>query len=131
MDIKTLSIDVVIDIHEDMLIIAGGLPGLSKNKSLEAALYRIDTLIFYENVTDLFEIAAQYGIALAQGHVFNDGNKRTALISMYNFLAINNFTLVMREKDALDMMDKIAMKKISRTEVAEILKRWSHEYRTI
>jgi len=78
--IKTLGEDAILATHDEIILETGGLPGTCPDKSLEAALHRIDDYIYYENVTDLHEIAALYAIAIAQGHVFNDGNKRTALI---------------------------------------------------
>jgi death on curing protein len=122
MDLKTLSIDRVLEIHDEMLNVSGGLPGLAGNKSLEAALHRIDNYIFYHHVNDLYEIAALYGIALAQGHVFNDANKRTAFISMVIFLFTNGLLMVMKEHDAVNLMLQIANKELDRKEVANILK---------
>lgn len=83
--IKTLTIGEVIKIHDDILNNSGGLARISLHKSLEAALNRAENYSFYEDVNDLFEIASIYCIAIAQGHLFNDGNKRTAFSVMYNF----------------------------------------------
>ena len=44
-------------------------------------------------IDDLFEIAAWYGIALAKGHAFVDGNKRTGLAVMLTFLEIQGVTI--------------------------------------
>lgn len=45
------------------------------------------------NIVDLFEIAAWYGIVLAKGHAFVDGNKRTGLATMLTFLEIQGVTV--------------------------------------
>jgi death-on-curing protein len=37
--------------------------------------------IAHAGMGDMFEIAAMYAVAIARGHVFNDANKRTALVS--------------------------------------------------
>lgn len=92
---KTLNVFHVIFIHDAILAESTGLPGLCKHKSLEGALVRIDNKILYEGVNDLSEIAALYGITIAQGHVFNDGNKRTTLIAMSDFLLLNNYFLIL------------------------------------
>jgi death on curing protein len=76
--IKTLAFIEVIKIHNDIIKNSGGLPGISLDKSLESALKRVETHSFYEGVTDLFAISSIYCTAIAQGHLFNDGNKRTA-----------------------------------------------------
>jgi len=47
---------------------------------LEGALGRIDHAIQYDGLDDVYEIAALYAAAIARDHVFNDANKRTALV---------------------------------------------------
>jgi len=76
-----VSTEFVIAIHDSIIACEGGLTGFSQRGEggLESALQRIENHIMYGGVRNLFEIAALYGVALARGHVFNDGNKRTAL----------------------------------------------------
>ncbi|MCT9979337.1 type II toxin-antitoxin system death-on-curing family toxin [Acinetobacter sp. I-MWF] len=49
--------------------------------------------MYYNDVKDLFEIAAWYGIAIAKGHAFVDGNKRTGLATMLTFLEIQGVSI--------------------------------------
>lgn len=72
-----LSPDLVEAIH-DRILNPGELPGRARDKSLEAALTRVDNRIAYGMIGDVFDLAAAYAIAVARGHCFNDGNKRTA-----------------------------------------------------
>lgn len=72
-----LSPDLVEAIH-DRILNPGELPGRARDKSLEAALARVDNRIAYGMIGDVFDLAAAYVIAVARGHCFNDGNKRTA-----------------------------------------------------
>lgn len=127
MNIKTLSVSDVIEIHETILRTTYGLPGICPNKSLEAALQRIDNYIFYKGMKDLFQIAALLAIAIAQGHIFNDGNKRTALISTFIFLSLNGYRFQTPEHEAADMMVNIAEKKITRKKFSEWLREHSEE----
>ena len=90
---KTLGEDEIVEIHDDILAKSPGLPGLSKQRLLISALKWIDNRIVYEDVEDIFEIAALYAIVIAQGHSFNDGNKRTAMVSMVTFLYLNDISL--------------------------------------
>lgn len=117
--IKTLTIEEVIKIHDDILNSSGGLAGLSLHKSLEAALNRAENYSFYEDVNDLFEIASIYCIAIAQGHLFNDGNKRTAFSVMYNFLEINGYELEAKSEVIVDIMLKVAEKKLTKIELSK------------
>lgn len=70
--------DLVEDIH-DAVLNPGELPGRARDKSLEGALSRVENRLAYGVIGDIFDLAAAYAIAVACGHCFNDGNKRTAL----------------------------------------------------
>ena len=83
----------VIRVHDEILKETGvGREGCHKDK-LEGVLSRIDQQMYYNNVEDLFEIAAWYGIAIAKGHAFVDGNKRTGLATMLTFLEIQGVSI--------------------------------------
>lgn len=90
----------VIAVHNEILRQTGvGREGCHIEK-LESVLGRIDQQIYYNDVNDLFEIAAWYGIALAKGHAFVDGNKRTGLAVMLTFLEIQGVSI--HESTGLD-----------------------------
>ncbi|MCH4246480.1 MULTISPECIES: type II toxin-antitoxin system death-on-curing family toxin [Acinetobacter] len=90
----------VIAVHDEILRQTGvGREGCNIDK-LEGVLSRIDQQMYYNNVQDLFEIAAWFGIALAKGHAFVDGNKRTGLAVMLTFLEIQGVTI--KEQTGLD-----------------------------
>ena len=83
----------MIAVHDEILRETGvGHTGCHTEK-LESVLNRIDQQIYYNNIVDLFEIAAWYGIVLAKGHAFVDGNKRTGLATMLTFLEIQGVTV--------------------------------------
>jgi len=125
MELKVLGDDEVILIHDRILSESGGLSGLSLNKSLTSALNRIDSHITYADVTDIYEIAALYAIVIAQGHVFNEGNKRTAMVSMINFLFLNNIMLEASNQAIENKMVKIAEKKVTRAQLTAWIKKHS------
>lgn len=83
-----LSVALVEAIHDSVLN-PGELPGRALNKSLEGALGRVDNRLAYGMIEDPFDLAAAYAIAIAQGHCFNDANKRTAFRCMNAALAFN------------------------------------------
>lgn len=90
----------VIAVHDEILRETGvGHTGCHTEK-LESVLNRIDQQIYYNNIVDLFEIAAWYGIVLAKGHAFVDGNKRTGLAVMLTYLEIQGVTI--QEQTGLD-----------------------------
>lgn len=122
--IKTLGEDAVLATHDAIILETGGLPGVCPDKSLASALHRVEDYIYYGGVTDLHEIAALYAIAIAQGHVFNDGNRRTALITMYDFFEVNGL-LLNAPPDIEDLMVDIAEKRISRTKLSDWLRQYT------
>lgn len=77
MEFLLLTADLVVTIH-DIVLNPGELPGRARDKSLEGALARVENRLAYGMVADIFDFAAAYCVAVAQGHCFNDGNKRTA-----------------------------------------------------
>ena len=77
----TLTAETVEQIHDDLLG-PNELPGRARDKSLDAALARVENRLAYGMIDDAFDLAAAYAMAIARGHCFNDGNKRTAFRSM-------------------------------------------------
>lgn len=75
-------------IHDEVLN-PGELLGRAGNKSLEGTLARVENRLAYGMIEDVFDLAAAYAVAIAQGHCFNDGNKRTAFRAMNAVLAFN------------------------------------------
>ena len=77
MNWQLLTPELVEAIH-DAVLNPGELQGRARDKSLEAALARVDNRIAYGMIFDVFDLAAADAMAVARGHCFNDGNKRTA-----------------------------------------------------
>ncbi|MES2432719.1 MAG: type II toxin-antitoxin system death-on-curing family toxin [Pseudomonadota bacterium] len=92
MTFRLLTPELVETIH-DAVLNPGELQGRALNKSLEGALARVDNRLAYGMIDDAFAIAAAYAIAIAQGHCFNDANKRTAHQSMDVCLDLNGIQI--------------------------------------
>jgi death-on-curing protein len=88
-----LSVELVDDLH-DAILNPGELAGRARDKSLEAALARVDNRLAYGMVNDIFDLAAAYAVAVARGHCFNDGNKRTAFRVMDACFVLNGITIL-------------------------------------
>lgn len=81
-----INLAFVVAVHDEIIRQTGvGRCGVHLER-LESVLGRIDQQIYYQNIENIYEIAAWYGIALAKGHAFIDGNKRTGLATMLTFL---------------------------------------------
>jgi plasmid stability protein len=73
---------IVVDaIHIDQIREHGGPTGLRDENSLESALTRAQHQWRYEDVTDLADLAAAYGFALARNRPYGDGNTRVDLVA--------------------------------------------------
>lgn len=92
-----LTTQQVIEIQQDTLPNSGN-PNMDL---LEGALNRVLTLHFYEECNDIFTLAAQYLIAIAKAHAFNDANKRTAFQAASIFLLMNIDPELEGEEDAV------------------------------
>ena len=92
MTFRLLTPDLVEIIHESVLN-PGELQGRALDKSLESALARVDNRLAYGMINDVCDLAAAYAIAVARGHCFNDGNKRTAFRVMNAVLALNGIQI--------------------------------------
>jgi death-on-curing protein len=109
----------VIRIHNLILSSEPGLHGDHGIDALEGALYRITTRIEYEGLVDVFEIAAMYAVALARGHVFNDANKRTALVTALTYLGYQGCDI--QRSDVLEeIMVDVAEGGLSQSELARL-----------
>ncbi|MFN6884273.1 type II toxin-antitoxin system death-on-curing family toxin, partial [Proteus mirabilis] len=71
----------------------------------EALIYRVQNRKHYEGITDVFELAATYWVAIARGHIFNDGNKRTAFFVTMTFLYRNGI----RIRDTGNMLENLTV----------------------
>ena len=90
----------VVAVHDEILIQTGVGRAGCHSERLESVLGRIDQQVYYSGISNLFEIASWYGIAIAKGHAFIDGNKRTGLAVMLTFLEIQGVTI--NEQTGLD-----------------------------
>ena len=110
----------VVEIHDLILSEEQGLHGNHGDAPLEGALARIDSRIHYEGFDDVFEIAAMYAVALARGHVFNDANKRTALVTALTYLSLQGIDIP-RDDLLEEMMVDVAEGNLEQVDLAELL----------
>jgi death-on-curing protein len=81
-------------IHDRILESTGGAIGLREPGLLDAIINKPKASFDGQDLyPDLFAKVAALYEALCNYHVFLDGNKRTAAISMYRFLAVNGHDL--------------------------------------
>ena len=88
-DVKFLTLDEVLLLHEELITAFGGARGIRDLGLLESALFRPRTGYY----TDLYEMAAALFESLLMNHAFVDGNKRVAFFGVDTFLRINGFKI--------------------------------------
>lgn len=118
--IDLLGVDEIVRIHDFVLDETGvGLRGVARDKDLAGMVARVENRIRYELTDDLLYIAAFYAVAIATGHCFNDGNKRTAFAAMNVFLRMNGVTIEMDEDAVVEMMVEAAAGQIGHEALAD------------
>ena len=121
MNYLVLSADLVEAIHE-AVINPGELPGRARDKSLEAALARVDNRLAYGMIRDVSDLAAAYAEAIAQGHCFNDATKRTAHQAMDVCLDLNGVELGWEPEEIGQQIIALAQKLTGAGDLAEWLR---------
>jgi death-on-curing protein len=112
----------VIDAIHDEVLNPGDLTGRDLDKSLHAALARVDHRLAYGMIEDAFDLAAAYAVAIATGHCFNDGKKRTAFRTMNAALRLNGITIAWATEDVGPMIIETAQGKVEAEDLAAWLR---------
>ncbi|GLQ90984.1 type II toxin-antitoxin system death-on-curing family toxin [Dyella flagellata] len=117
-----LDLGYVITIHDEILAKYGGLSGFASGGrgGVEAAIQRVENHVFYAGLNDVFGIAAAYAVAIARGHVFNDGNKRTGLACTLTYLEMEGI-IIEELSDLEEVMVDVANGTVDQGELAEYL----------
>jgi len=87
-------------LHDRLLAIDGGAPGLRDEGLLESALARPQQLLAYGHKPDTVALAVAYTRGIVRNHPFIDGNKRTGFVIGALFLELNGSRLTASEEDA-------------------------------
>lgn len=121
--VSRLAVDVI---HRDQVDQHGGHHGVRDENLLESALARPRNRWAYGEDVDLADLAAAYAHGLARNHPFLDGNKRTALMVAYTFLAVNGLVLDAPQPEAVVAMRGLGAGDLTEAELAD----WIREHTT-
>ncbi len=124
---KFIRPDVVLAIHEMLLIEHGGPSGIRDEGLLESALARPQNKEVY-GIASVYELAAAYCYGIVRNHPFVDGNKRTGATVMGLFLMKNGKELVASEKDLVLQILGVADGSISEEDLADWIKNHSKKF---
>lgn len=114
---------IVEALHADQILEHGGGLGVRDEGLLESALARPQQKWHYEPGTDLATLAAAHAFGIAKNHPFIDGNKRTALVAAYTFLALNGSELEAPELEAVSAIVGTADGSLAEDDLAAWIRR--------
>ena len=69
-------------------------------------------------IEDAFDLAAAYAVAVAQGHCFNDANKRTAFHVMDAVLVFNGCLVTWNTVEVGQIIIRVAQRLMDESELA-------------
>ncbi len=123
-DCLHLTVDVLIEIHEDVIAAFGGHSGIRDMALLESAVAAPQASAGGKSpFDDIIDIAAAYLFYLSRNHPFNDGNKRAALVACIVFLRINGISTPDDSTFWEDLARDVAAGEIDRRETTARLRR--------
>lgn len=123
---KFISLDEVLAIYDEMLKLYGGKAGIHDFTLLHSAIERPNAQFrgkfLYQSV---WQMAAAMLQSLVKNHPFEDGNKRTALVSTARFLYKNGHDLFFDQDELIEFMVGVDTKNRSLEEITVWLRNHS------
>ena len=105
---------------EEVFILSSGVR--DENLLASAVNTPFQTFMGNDLYPSLYDKAAQLCYGIVKNHPFTDGNKRTALHSMYVYLIINGFDITATQQEVENLIIDVAAGNMINTELAEWLR---------
>jgi death-on-curing protein len=123
-DCVHLGIDIVREIHAEVIKQFGGANGIRDENLLASAVLTPQSSFGGKSpYADIVEIAAAYLFYICRNHPFVDGNKRTAMMTAIVFLRLNGIEPVSDSTEWEKFMLDVAASKIDRDETTRRLRK--------
>lgn len=118
-----LSLDDILESHQNQIEIYGGGQGIRDIGLLESAIAQPEACFGGQFLhADVFEMAAAYLYHLVMNHPFVDGNKRVGLEAALIFLEVNDQRLNAIDEELVDLVLKTTMGQVGKPEIAEFFR---------
>src|SRR5213075_2599994 len=118
--INFLSLQDVLDIHDDQLKRQGGRAGFIDKNVVESAVAQPQAKMFGQYLhQDIPAMAAAYLFHFAASQGFADGNKRTGAASATEFLARNGYMLSCAWEELYDVTMRVANHLMDKEQIAD------------
>jgi death-on-curing protein len=115
-----LSLDEVLEIHEQQIGRYGGSAGLRDVAGLESAVATPQATFGGEFLhPSIPAMAAAYLFHLCQNHAFIDGNKRVGANAAVTFLLMNDWEVLFSEQELVDLVLSVASGGLSKPRLIE------------
>ncbi len=122
MDLYFLTLEDVLEIHEDQINRYGGQKGIRDHNLLLSALAQpLSTFDGQYLHHTLYDKASAYLFHICQNHPFIDGNKRVAVVSALMFLALNDSPIDYNASALEQLTFEVAQGKIKKEKIAAFL----------
>ena len=97
-------------------------PGVRDRNLLASAVNTpFQTFMGNDLYPSIYDKAAQLCYGIANNHPFTDGNKRTALHSMYVYLIINGYDINATQQDVENLIINVAAGRMNNSELSKWL----------
>ena len=121
-----LTLEKVLELHQDQLNVYGGSSGIRDMGLLQSAVAMPQASFGGEYLhEDLFAMAAAYLYHLVQNHPFVDGNKRIGLLAMLAFLKNEQFEVDVPEDILYNFIIDISTSKADYDNIVTRLKEFT------
>ena len=123
MEILFLTVDEVLELHQEQIELFGGTAELRDMGLFQSAVAMPQTGFGGEYAHAFpHEMAAAYLFHIAANHPFVDGNKRTALDAALTFLEANDFHLDANPTEVGDLVIALAAGQLAKPAVIDFFK---------
>lgn len=104
---------------EDAFVLSSGIR--DKSLLISAVNSPFQTFLGNDLYPSIYDKAAQLCYSIANNHPFMDGNKRTALHSIYVYLIINGYDITATQQEAENLIIDVAAGHMTNIELAQWL----------
>lgn len=109
-------------LHDRLLALHGGRPGLRDRALLQSAVARPLQHFSYSESPDIVSLAAIYTAGIVRSHPFVDGNKRTGFVVGILFLELNGYRFHASQEGAAQAVIQLADSKLDEAGYAIFLR---------
>jgi len=116
-----LSLDEVLEIHEQQIALYGGSSGIRDSAGLESAIATPQVTFGGEHLhRSIPTMAAAYLFHVCQNHPFVDRNKRVGANAAITFLLMNGWEPTFDEDELVDLVLRVASGEVGKAALAII-----------